>query len=55
MLQNQNYIIELMESLLQIPPVVAFNVLDAIVPLTKVSATIRDQLIIILRKALYYR
>ncbi|KAF2901837.1 hypothetical protein ILUMI_04348 [Ignelater luminosus] len=55
MLENQSCIIELVEYLVQVPGPVANNLLDAILPLTKVSPTIRDHLILLLRKALYSR
>lgn len=53
MIENLSCVIELMEALLQIPPTPANDLLNAIIPLTKISPTIRDQLIILLRKALY--
>lgn len=55
MLENQSGVIELVEYLVQVPGPVANNLLDAILPLTKVSPTIRDHLILLLRKALYSR
>ncbi|KAJ8921771.1 hypothetical protein NQ315_008396 [Exocentrus adspersus] len=55
MLENQSCIVELMESLVQIPGNVASQLLEALIPLAKVSPTIRDHLIILLRKALYSR
>ncbi|XP_018565780.1 Fanconi anemia group I protein [Anoplophora glabripennis] len=55
MLENQSCVVELMESLGQIPGSTANQLLDALIPLTKVSPTLRDHLIILLRKALYSR
>lgn len=55
MVENSHHVIKLMESLVQIPEIVANNLLEAIIPLTKMSHTIRDQLILLLRKALYSR
>ncbi|KAJ8938554.1 hypothetical protein NQ314_011443 [Rhamnusium bicolor] len=55
MLENQSCIVELMESLVQVPGNVANQLLDALIPITRVSPTIRDHLIILLRKALYSR
>ncbi|CAH0559213.1 unnamed protein product [Brassicogethes aeneus] len=55
MIENQSCIVEMMESLSQMPGPVANQLLDAITPLTKVSPTIRDHLIILLRKSLYSR
>ncbi|KAJ8983001.1 hypothetical protein NQ317_014296 [Molorchus minor] len=54
-LENQSCIVELMESLVQVPANVANQLLDAVIPLAKISPTIRDHLIILLRKALYSR
>ncbi|KAL3277410.1 hypothetical protein HHI36_012759 [Cryptolaemus montrouzieri] len=53
LLENQSCVIEIMEDLIQVPGATAIQLLDAIVPLTKVSSTIRDHLILLLRKALY--
>ncbi|KAG5900127.1 hypothetical protein JTB14_012800 [Gonioctena quinquepunctata] len=55
MIENQSCIVELVDSLVQVPGAVANQLLDALIPLTKVSPTIRDHLIILLRKALYSR
>lgn len=55
MLENQSCIVELMDSLVQIPGQVANFLLDALIGLTKVSPTSRDHLIILLRKSLYAR
>jgi Fanconi anemia group I protein len=44
-----------MEGLIQMPGHNAQQLLDAIIPLTKVSPTIRDHFILLLRKALYSR
>lgn len=55
MLENLNSIIELMETMLQLPANASNALLDCIIPLTKLSPTIRDHLIILLRKALYSR
>ncbi|XP_074025799.1 LOW QUALITY PROTEIN: Fanconi anemia complementation group I [Leptinotarsa decemlineata] len=55
MLENQSCIVELVDCLVQVSGPVANQLLDALIPLTKVSPTIRDHLIILLRKALYSR
>ncbi|CAG9823300.1 unnamed protein product [Phaedon cochleariae] len=55
MLENQSCIIELVDGLIQVPGPIANQLLEALMPLTKVSPTIRDHLIILLRKALYSR
>ncbi|XP_050310128.1 Fanconi anemia group I protein [Anthonomus grandis grandis] len=55
MIENQICVTEMMENIMQIPSSVAINLLDALTPLTKVSATLRDQFILILRKCLYSR
>ncbi|KAF5276046.1 hypothetical protein FQA39_LY00842 [Lamprigera yunnana] len=55
MLDNQSDIVQLMEYLPQLPGSVANHLFDAILPLTKISPTIRDRLILLLRKALYSR
>lgn len=53
MLENKNLITPLIEGVALMPASGAKPLLDAIIPLTKVSPTIRDQYIILLRKALY--
>lgn len=53
MIENLSCVTELMETLVQIPASTANDLLDAIIPLTKISPTIRNHLIILLRKALY--
>lgn len=55
MLENKSIIVDLMEGLVQMPANNANLLLDALIPLTKVSPTIRDHFILILRKALYSR
>ncbi|XP_072384850.1 Fanconi anemia group I protein homolog [Diabrotica undecimpunctata] len=55
MLENQSCIIELIDCLVQVSPHVADQLLDALIPLMKVSPTIRDHMIVYLRKALYSR
>ncbi|RZC32682.1 FANCI HD2 domain containing protein [Asbolus verrucosus] len=55
MLENKSTVVLLMESLVQMPGNNAKQLLDAIIPLTKVSPTIRDHFILLLRKALYSR
>lgn len=55
MLENLTSTIGLMEVIVQVNVSVANDLLDAIIPLTKLSHTIRDQLILLLRKALYSR
>ncbi|XP_050507093.1 Fanconi anemia group I protein homolog [Diabrotica virgifera virgifera] len=55
MIENQSCIIELIECLVQVSPHVADQLLDALIPLMKVSPTIRDHMIVYLRKALYSR
>ncbi|KAF5299517.1 hypothetical protein FQR65_LT01100 [Abscondita terminalis] len=55
MLENQSCVIELLEFLVQVPGPTASHLFDAILPLTKISPTIRDHLILLLRKALYSR
>ncbi|KAH1013955.1 hypothetical protein HUJ04_002869 [Dendroctonus ponderosae] len=55
LLDNQSCVVELIESLMQIPSNIAKHLLDALIPLAKLSAPIRDQLILILRKCLYSR
>lgn len=55
MLENLSCVYELMEALVQIPASTANDLLDAVIPLTKISPSIRDHLIILLRKALYSR
>ncbi|KAF7283340.1 hypothetical protein GWI33_000852 [Rhynchophorus ferrugineus] len=55
LLENQNSLVEVMESIIQISAITANQLLDAIIPLAKVSPTIRDQFILILRKGLYSR
>ncbi|KAJ8664238.1 hypothetical protein QAD02_005900 [Eretmocerus hayati] len=52
-LDHQVWITTLMEQLLVIPGEAAAQVLRAILPLMRVSGSIRDSLIMILRKALY--
>ncbi|XP_066260512.1 Fanconi anemia group I protein homolog [Euwallacea similis] len=53
--KNQSCILELIESFIQIPSHIATQLIDALMPLTTVSHTIRDQFILILRKSLYSR
>ncbi|CAH1104215.1 unnamed protein product [Psylliodes chrysocephalus] len=55
MLENQSCIMELIECLVHINTTTANQLLDALIPLTKVSLNIRDHLIIYLRKTLYSR
>ncbi|KAL1497009.1 hypothetical protein ABEB36_008041 [Hypothenemus hampei] len=55
MLENQKSIIELTENIMQISSDISIQLLQAIMPLIKVSNTIRDHLILILRKCLYSR
>jgi Fanconi anemia group I protein len=55
MLDNKSKVVSLMEGLIQMPGHNAQQLLDAIIPLTKVSPTIRDHFILLLRKALYSR
>lgn len=55
LIENQSCLVELMESLPYISNAVESQVLDVFMPLTKVSLTIRDHLIISLRKALHSR
>lgn len=52
-LDSQSCVITLLEQLLAIPGDAATQVLHAILPLMRVSSTIRDNLVLILRKALY--
>ncbi|KRT83344.1 hypothetical protein AMK59_4329 [Oryctes borbonicus] len=54
-LENKSCIIELMEALITVPEHNAETILDTVIPLTKVSPTLRDHLILLLRKALYSR
>ncbi|KAK9874973.1 hypothetical protein WA026_005789 [Henosepilachna vigintioctopunctata] len=53
LLENQSSVIEIMQDLVQIPGSTAAQLLNAIMPLTKISSTLRDHLILLLRKALY--
>nr|CAI5817017.1 unnamed protein product [Callosobruchus analis] len=53
MLESQSCIVELMDSLMQIPGSTANQLLDALIPITKVSPSLRDHLIMLLKKALY--
>ncbi|KAK4882809.1 hypothetical protein RN001_006128 [Aquatica leii] len=53
MLENQSCVIELIEYLVQVPGTTASHIFDAVLPLTKISPTIRDHLILLLRKALH--
>lgn len=55
MIENVSSTVSLMEALVQVPGQVASDLLDAVIPLAKLSHTIRDQLILLLRKALYSR
>lgn len=55
MIDNLHKVIKLMEALVQVPELVANNLLEAVIPLTKISHSIRDHLILLLRKALYSR
>ncbi|GLV41723.1 Fanconi anemia complementation group I [Carabus blaptoides fortunei] len=55
MLENQTIIIQLIEQILIIPGLSSRHIINSILPLIKVSLTIRDNLILILRKALYSR
>uniref|UniRef100_A0A1Y1K0T8 Fanconi anemia group I protein n=1 Tax=Photinus pyralis TaxID=7054 RepID=A0A1Y1K0T8_PHOPY len=55
MLENQSSIVELLEYLVQGPGSTAKLILSAILPLIKISSTIRDHLILLLRKSLYSR
>lgn len=52
-IDHQKQITTLMEQLLVIPGNAATHVLRAILPLMRISGSIRDSLIMILRKALY--
>ncbi|KAK0173374.1 hypothetical protein PV328_006584 [Microctonus aethiopoides] len=52
-LDSQGWISTLLEQLLLIPGIAATQVLHATLPLMRVSTTIRDSLVLILRKALY--
>lgn len=52
-LENQRIIINLIERLLLLPGHVADAIMNAIMPLIKISTTIRDNLILVLRKALW--
>ncbi|CAH2009829.1 unnamed protein product [Acanthoscelides obtectus] len=52
-LESQSCIVELMDSLMQIPGSTANQLLDALIPITKVSPSLRDHLIMLLKKALY--
>ncbi|XP_014217237.1 Fanconi anemia group I protein homolog [Copidosoma floridanum] len=52
-IEHRVWINSLMEQLLVIPGLAAAQVLRAILPLMRISGTIRDSLIMILRKALY--
>lgn len=54
-LENYNYILELVASLIQISSNKGTQVVEAITPLTRVSMVFKDQLILILRKALFSR
>lgn len=54
-MENLSCVVQLMEAIIQLPINPASDLLDAIIPLTKLSPTIRDHLIILLRKALYSR
>lgn len=53
MLENQRIVLQLTEQILQLPAETSRHIIDAIVPLIKVSEVIRDNLILLLRKALY--
>ncbi|KAK5650021.1 hypothetical protein RI129_001050 [Pyrocoelia pectoralis] len=55
MLENQSCVIKLLEYLVQGPGSTGNLILDAILPLIKISSTIRDHLILLLRKSLYSR
>ncbi|XP_043276970.1 Fanconi anemia group I protein [Venturia canescens] len=52
-LDNQAWVITLLELLMTIPGDAAKQVLHAVLPLMRISATIRDSLVLVLRKALY--
>lgn len=53
--ENKSCLIELMEALISVSEDCAEIILDIIIPLTKVSPSLRDHLILLLRKALYSR
>lgn len=55
LIENMNRLIELVDILVQVPANVAADLLDAVIPLSKLSHSVRDHLIILLRKALYSR
>ncbi|XP_018318528.1 Fanconi anemia group I protein [Agrilus planipennis] len=55
MLENQSCVVELMERLVQVTYPTANALLDALLPIMKLSPTMRDHLILILKKALYSR
>lgn len=52
-LENQKCIVELIEQSIQVSGPVASEILDVILPLTKLSHTTRDNLILMLRKGLH--
>nr|XP_022920063.1 Fanconi anemia group I protein-like [Onthophagus taurus] len=54
-LENKGYILQMLESLILCPGNVSEQVLEAVVPLTKPSPTLRDHLILLLRKGLHSR
>ncbi|GJQ77090.1 FANCI [Trypoxylus dichotomus] len=54
-LENKSCVLQLMDSLVSVPEYCAEAILDTVIPLTKVSPTLRDHLILLLRKALYSR
>lgn len=53
MLENQCILIHLIEEILELPADISRCIIDAVIPLVKVSPTIRDNLILLLRKALF--
>lgn len=55
MLENKSIIVLLMEGLMQMQLNNAIQLLDALIPIAKVSPTIKDHLILLLKKALYSR
>lgn len=55
MLENQTYIIQLIGRLTELPGYTAKLVVDAVIPLLKVSPAIRDNLILNLRKSMWGR
>ncbi|KAK9718765.1 FANCI helical domain 2 [Popillia japonica] len=54
-LENKSCIVQLMEALVSVPEHCAETILDTVLPLIKISPTLRDHLFLLLRKALFSR